>query len=125
MDEASGWRVAYGCVYPAPERSGAFWLLISNCSYVLPANRQEKRRGWDSNPRDGSTPPTRFPVALLRPTRTPLQLRIKSLPDGGGEKASSTHSGSLPLPVDARRRELLRRAGRRRRREKTPRPTQP
>src|SRR5919199_2087494 len=73
MDEASGWRVAYGCVYPAPERSGAFWLLISNCSYVLPANRQEKRRGWDSNPRDGSTPPTRFPVALLRPTRTPLR----------------------------------------------------
>ena len=40
--------------------------------------RKEKRRGWDSNPRDGSTPPTRFPVALLRPTRTPL---LKTPPD--------------------------------------------
>ena len=37
--------------------------------------RKKKRRGWDSNPRDGSTPPTRFPVALLRPTRTPLRAR--------------------------------------------------
>src|SRR5215217_1574024 len=36
---------------------------------------RRKRRGWDSNPRDGSTPPTRFPVALLRPTRTPLRDR--------------------------------------------------
>ena len=26
-----------------------------------------KRRGWDSNPRGGLTPPTRFPVALLKP----------------------------------------------------------
>ena len=34
---------------------------------------RKKRRGRDSNPRDGLTPPTRFPVALLRPTRTPLQ----------------------------------------------------
>jgi hypothetical protein len=25
------------------------------------------RRGWDSNPRGGLTPPTRFPVALLKP----------------------------------------------------------
>ncbi len=33
----------------------------------------EKRRGWDSNPRDDLTPPTRFPIALLRPTRTPLR----------------------------------------------------
>src|SRR5829696_7876256 len=32
-----------------------------------------KRRGRDSNPRDGLTPPTRFPIALLRPTRTPLR----------------------------------------------------
>src|SRR5918993_2788017 len=36
---------------------------------------KKKRRGWDSNPRDGLTPPTRFPVALLRPTRTPLRTR--------------------------------------------------
>src|SRR5215204_1779080 len=34
-----------------------------------------KRRGWDSNPRDDLTPPTRFPIALLRPTRTPLRRR--------------------------------------------------
>src|ERR671911_1556645 len=34
-----------------------------------------KRRGWDSNPRDGLTPSTRFPIALLRPTRTPLRGR--------------------------------------------------
>jgi hypothetical protein len=34
--------------------------------------QKDKRRGWDSNPRDGFKPPTRFPVALLRPTRTPL-----------------------------------------------------
>src|SRR5215217_8527984 len=34
-----------------------------------------KRRGWDSNPRDDLTPPTRFPIALLRPTRTPLRKR--------------------------------------------------
>ena len=26
-----------------------------------------ERRGWDSNPRGGLTPPTRFPVALLKP----------------------------------------------------------
>jgi hypothetical protein len=37
--------------------------------------RKEKRRGRDSNPRDGLTPPTRFPIALLRPTRTPLRKR--------------------------------------------------
>ena len=29
--------------------------------------RRAKRRGWDSNPRGGLTPPTRFPVALLKP----------------------------------------------------------
>src|SRR5919106_2237549 len=34
-----------------------------------------KRRGWDSNPRDDLTPSTRFPIALLRPTRTPLRER--------------------------------------------------
>jgi hypothetical protein len=34
--------------------------------------QEEKRRGWDSNPREGYKPSTRFPVALLRPTRTPL-----------------------------------------------------
>src|ERR671913_1852945 len=37
--------------------------------------QKEKRRGWDSNPRDDLTPSTRFPIALLRPTRTPLRER--------------------------------------------------
>ena len=31
------------------------------------------RRGRDSNPRGGYKPPTRFPVAFLRPARTPLR----------------------------------------------------
>src|ERR687890_584560 len=38
-----------------------------------------KRRGWDSNPRDDLTPPTRFPIALVRPTRTPLQKRRRGV----------------------------------------------
>src|SRR5215208_1115883 len=41
----------------------------------ITCKQEEKRRGWDSNPRDGLTPPTRFPIALLRPTRTPLRER--------------------------------------------------
>ena len=49
----------------------ASFLVFNNVPFQLQI--QEKRRGWDSNPRDGLTPPTRFPVALLRPTRTPLQ----------------------------------------------------
>src|SRR5215213_11765091 len=40
---------------------------------AFPCKQREKRRGWDSNPRDDLTPPTRFPIALLRPTRTPLR----------------------------------------------------
>src|SRR5215211_158686 len=73
--DGRGFRLM-GCstvvVNSVPDLSGAFWFF-SHCSYVLPANRRKKRRGWDSNPRDGSTPSTRFPVALLRPTRTPLR----------------------------------------------------
>src|SRR5659263_779528 len=34
------------------------------------------RRGRDSNPRGGYKPPTRFPVAFLRPARTPLRTDI-------------------------------------------------
>jgi hypothetical protein len=36
-------------------------------------NVGEWRRGRDSNPRGGYKPPTRFPVAFLRPARTPLR----------------------------------------------------
>ena len=41
--------------------------------------QSKKRRGWDSNPRDDLTPPTRFPIALLRPTRTPLRKRRRGV----------------------------------------------
>src|SRR5215204_6786600 len=51
------------------------YLLVS-CQYCdVPAKGRKERRGWDSNPRDDLTPPTRFPIALLRPTRTPLRRR--------------------------------------------------
>ncbi len=36
-------------------------------------NVRSRRSGRDSNPRDGVKPPTRFPVVLLQPTRTPLR----------------------------------------------------
>ena len=52
------------------------------------------RRGRDSNPRGGYKPPTRFPVAFLRPTRTPL------LTDNPHEKPVSKKmpdfAGALP-----------------------------
>ncbi len=42
------------------------------------------RRGWDSNPRGRLTPPTRFPVALLKPTRTPLRgASRRAVPESG------------------------------------------
>src|SRR5215212_1120303 len=46
---------------------------------AFPCKQREKRRGWDSNPRDDLTPPTRFPIALLRPTRTPLRKRRRGV----------------------------------------------
>src|SRR5215213_6442071 len=60
--------------------------------------RKEMRRGWDSNPRDGFKPPTRFPVALLRPTRTPLRT-AESLPDkfrAWGRRRRTEPKYSLP-----------------------------
>ena len=52
------------------------------------------RRGRDSNPRGGYKPPTRFPVAFLRPARTPL------LTDNPHEKPVSKKmpdfAGALP-----------------------------
>src|SRR5215210_3996215 len=53
-------------------RSCARTTVFAPRQPILRLQMGEKRRGWDSNPRDGSTPPTRFPIALLRPTRTPL-----------------------------------------------------
>src|SRR3712207_752674 len=53
--------------------SGPHFRLASLPRFTC--KQREKRRGWDSNPRDGLTPSTRFPIALLRPTRTPLRER--------------------------------------------------
>ena len=64
----------------AVEHAKRPWKLPYSLSVVAAfylANGEKKRRGWDSNPRDGFTPPTRFPVALLRPTRTPLRTTQK------------------------------------------------
>src|SRR5215210_4706781 len=62
--------------------------------------QEEKRRGWDSNPRDGLTPPTRFPVALLRPTRTPL-LTFESLADGDRKNPPPERRFAPRLPFGA------------------------
>ena len=43
---------------------------------------RSKRMGRDSNPRYGSTPHTRFPIVLLKPTRTPIQASMTA-PSGG------------------------------------------
>jgi hypothetical protein len=51
----------------------ALGAVAGSLEYSL--QTRKKRRGWDSNPRDDLTPPTRFPIALLRPTRTPVQKR--------------------------------------------------
>jgi hypothetical protein len=71
-DEADG--LQYGCSKFGP---GEFRDLLVFLPQLLrfTCKRQKKRRGWDSNPRDDLTPPTRFPIALLRPTRTPLRGR--------------------------------------------------
>jgi hypothetical protein len=58
------------CSKSCPQFSGASPFALEACMFL--PQMTGKRRGWDSNPRDGLTPPTRFPVALLRPTRTPL-----------------------------------------------------
>ena len=46
---------------------------------ILKTPNNPERSEWDSNPRDGFKPPTRFPVVLLRPARTSLQ-KATSLP---------------------------------------------
>src|SRR5512140_506398 len=45
------------------------FFIVARSSFVL----NTWRRGRDSNPRGGYKPPTRFPVAFLRPARTPLR----------------------------------------------------
>src|SRR6187200_835194 len=44
-----------------------------------------ERRGWDSNPRGGLTPPTRFPIALLKPLG-----HLSGFPQGIGALAAAT-----------------------------------
>ncbi len=52
----------------------AFQACALNRSATPPRLTHSWRRGWDSNPRDGDKPPTRFRVGLLRPTQTPLRV---------------------------------------------------
>jgi hypothetical protein len=62
---------------PAALPCVALLLLIvgGGLAFESPVSRYIKswRRGRDSNPRGGYKPPTRFPVAFLRPARTPLR----------------------------------------------------
>ena len=53
-----------------------------------PAERPE-RRGWDSNPRGGLTPPTRFPVALLKPLG-----HLSGFPQGIGSQSGGSASAA-------------------------------
>src|SRR3954465_10791155 len=48
-------------------RSGTPPGLVTPAGFYGPTPRRTERRGWDSNPRGGLTPPTRFPIALLKP----------------------------------------------------------
>ena len=50
-----------------PARAGARRSSSPRRGRQLGASTDFQRRGWDSNPRGGLTPPTRFPVALLKP----------------------------------------------------------
>src|SRR5680860_1791312 len=56
-----------------------------------------QRRGWDSNPRGGLAPPTRFPVALLKPlghlSGSPRVLA--RLARGRGYATSKTGAGAI------------------------------
>ncbi len=57
----------------------AFQACALNRS-ATPPDILQWRRGWDSNPRDGVKPPTRFRVGLLRPAQTPLPLYSVGVP---------------------------------------------
>ncbi len=53
--------------------------IVRQPTHVYAVKGQKERRGRDSNPRDGLTPPTRFPIAigssyavLIRPTIPPI-----------------------------------------------------
>jgi hypothetical protein len=113
-----------GCSTVAVKRASRFPRPTPLVTAILQFTcKRNERRGWDSNPRDGSTPPTRFPIALLRPTRTPLQKRRTGvyqiakllLPPRSAWPTSA--SGPPPLRTQPSvRRRGPRRAGRRRRR---------
>src|SRR5512143_331546 len=67
------------------------------------------RRGRDSNPRGGYKPPTRFPVAFLRPARTPLRtenphekpLSRKTPFFAGGQQTRSRRLGRAPFAAQS------------------------
>ena len=48
-------------------KRGATRATHASTPMTPPGDAHPERRGWDSNPRGGLTPPTRFPVALLKP----------------------------------------------------------
>ena len=68
MDEALASGLQYGRSKGAlTQRQGLFVFLTLLLRFAC--KRREKRRGWDSNPRDDLTPPTRFPISKGHLTR--------------------------------------------------------
>jgi hypothetical protein len=61
--------------------------------------RRMWRRGGDSNPRGRLPPPTRFPVVLLKPTRTPLRAAVLAC----GADAQYTPAAASGQPSPGRR----------------------
>ncbi len=59
---------------------------------------EQRRSGRDSNPRDGVLPPTRFPVVLLKPSRTPLRNAGRP-PQAGAIIAHGDRAGFARLPA--------------------------
>ncbi len=55
------------CARPSAGRCCASSSPPAAAAEAARQGRPGERRGWDSNPRGGLTPPTRFPVALLKP----------------------------------------------------------
>src|SRR5215204_703593 len=87
MDEASGW---FGCStlgssYPWHLTSFTLRLSRSTCEY------KKKRRGWDSNPRDGSTPWTCVGSVDC--------LRLRTVP---GKESIATNKPCLPTGISPR-----------------------
>ena len=111
------------CAYPAARLPFALrkvGLLLANRSAAssrsnprISVCQTSWRRGRDSNPRGGYKPPTRFPVAFLRPARTPLReyscAKITAEGSGSNPHASVVKhlgGGSRIRPMGLRRSRL-------------------